>query len=198
MLKKKKMPAIICFVIATFIKIIPVFFLIWLVFRGNFKTYIRIILMVSACIFIPFILRGFNTGWMDLKNYYLQFIKPFQEGRVEYPFSNQSLSAAVYRLFQPLTDTQNIGEDHAQDFQPFYLPIEIVKKIYTYIVATLFLSFIVFLSFTTLRSTFSFSFHFFVHFFEYLQIEVMKVNITQWGVASISNSLRWRPSKTQT
>src|ERR1035441_10552847 len=147
MIKKKEMPAIICFVIATFIKIIPVFFLIWLIFRGNFRTYVKMFIAVSLCIIIPIIWRGFNTGLMDLNHYYIQFLKPFQDGRVEYPFTNQSLSAAIYRLFQPLQDTLNLGEDHAQDFQPFYLPLIMVKKIYTCCAAFLFLTFLAFLSF---------------------------------------------------
>jgi hypothetical protein len=145
MLKKKETPAIICFVTATFIKIIPVFFLIWLVFRGNLRTYLKILITILLCLIIPLIWRGFYTGIMDLKNYYIEFLKPFQEGRVEYPFTNQSLSAAIYKLFRPLNDTQNLGDAHTQDFQLFYLPIDTVSKIYSFSAALIFITFIIYL-----------------------------------------------------
>ena len=136
LLKKKETPAIICFVIATFIKIIPIFFIIWLLIRGNFKTYIKVAIAIVLCFLIPLIWRGFDLGTQDLKHYYQTFIEPFQNGKVEAYYSNESLSSSIYKIFIPEVDEWHY------DFTIIQLPLALVKKINLICVATLFLSFV--------------------------------------------------------
>jgi glycosyl transferase family 87 len=136
LLKKKETPAIICFVIATFIKIIPVFFIIWLLIRGNFKTYIKVGIATLLCFIIPLIWRGFDLGMQDLKHYYQSFIEPFQNGKVEAYYSNESLSSSIYKIFIPEVDEWHY------DFSIIQLPLQIVKRINLVCIITLFLSFV--------------------------------------------------------
>ena len=151
LLKNREMPAVICFVAATFFKIIPIFFLIWLFFRGNRKTYLKEIIVSLACILIPFLLRGPATGLVDLKNYYHTFLEPFQNGRVEYPFTNQSLSAGVYKLSIPLVDTLTLGEGHENDFNILNLTEAQAKGIYQLCAILIFGAFILYLLFLKIK-----------------------------------------------
>ena len=126
MLKNKDTIAVIFFVVATFIKVIPLFFLIWLLFRGTFKTYLKVLLAITICILIPFIWRGADLGFQDLQNYYLTFLEPFQQGRVEAEFHNHSLSSGIYKLSLPMTN------EPGWDFNIFNLTQEAAKRVYFY------------------------------------------------------------------
>ena len=106
-LKGKEWVAVWCIVIGVFIKIIPVFFIPWLILRGNFSTVLKIVLCSALCFILPLIWRTFPVGWHDLNHYYNTFLGPFKEGRVEALFKNQSLSAAIYRLCLPNGDGDN-------------------------------------------------------------------------------------------
>jgi len=141
MLKNKETPAVICFVIATFIKVIPIFFLIWLLFRGNYKTYLKALLVTALCVLIPLIWRGFDMGIQDIKNYYITFLEPFQQGRVEAEFHNHSLSSGIYKLSLPMQNEPGF------DFNILHLTEYQAKKIYFYSLITIFLLFISCLSY---------------------------------------------------
>ncbi|MEI6816574.1 MAG: glycosyltransferase family 87 protein [Bacteroidota bacterium] len=136
MLKGKDTTAAICFVVATFIKVIPMFFLFWLVFRGNFKTYVKVLLTMAVCVLIPFLWRGFDMGMQDLRNYYTTFLEPFQQGRVEAEFHNHSLSSGIYKLSLPMTN------EPGWDFNILNLTQEMAKKVYFYSMVILFGMFI--------------------------------------------------------
>ncbi len=95
----KNTNAIILLTIAVFIKIIPVFILIWIVSKGNYKNYLRAFAFAFLCIVVPLLLRGTHQGIIDLQEYYITFLQPFQEGRVEPKLQNYGLSAALYKVF---------------------------------------------------------------------------------------------------
>ncbi len=126
MLKNKETPAVICFVTATFIKVIPLFFLIWLVFRGTFKTYLRVLIFTVLCLLVPLLWRGVEMGTHDLKDYYITFLEPFKEGRVEAVFHNHSLSSAIYNISLPMYDKLGL------DFNLLHLTEAAARKVYFY------------------------------------------------------------------
>ena len=103
-LKGKEWIAVWCIVIGVFIKVIPIFFIPWLILRGNFKTIFKIAACSAFCLLLPLLWRSWHIGLQDLQNYYVSFLGPFKEGRVEALFKNQSLSAAIYRLCLPNMD----------------------------------------------------------------------------------------------
>lgn len=126
LLKKKETFSVICFVIATFIKIIPLFFLIWLVFRGNFNTYKKIALISVLCLLLPMIWRGPATGIRDIQNYYSTFLEPFRQGKVEPELQNQSLSAGIYKI------ALTTGKDPGYDYNILHLTEQTAKQLYSY------------------------------------------------------------------
>jgi len=91
------------FVVATFIKVIPVFFLAWLVFRGRRRSVLAIAPVTLACLALPMVQRGVTGGVRDLTEYYHAFLENFQAGvPPRYNrYTNQSLGAAVDRLMRP-------------------------------------------------------------------------------------------------
>ena len=103
-LVKKDEYAIMLLVIATFIKIIPLFILIWVLSKSNYKNYLRTIFYSLLCITIPLLIRGIHQGVIDLQEYYITFLQPFQEGRVEPKLQNYGLSAALYKVFSYTAD----------------------------------------------------------------------------------------------
>src|SRR6185437_1164513 len=100
-LKGKGTVAIVFFVLATFLKVYPVFFLIWLVLRGSVKTPFVIAAFTLLFIITPMINRGLDQGKADIEDYYTSFIKPFEKGRIEPQFHNHSLSSAIFKITQP-------------------------------------------------------------------------------------------------
>jgi hypothetical protein len=100
-LQGKETLAISFFVFGTFLKILPIFFLIWIVIMGNWKTPLKIALISLFCVVSPILFRGWEQNWIDHLRYYHVFLAPFQNGRVEPEFCNYSLSSMIYNLCQP-------------------------------------------------------------------------------------------------
>ncbi len=103
-LKKNGWLAAALLVLAIFIKILPIFFIPWLVLRGSYKTVFKLIVCVVLCITLPWLWRGWQAGITDIHNYYITFLEPFQNGRVEPEFHNQSLAAVIYKVCIPTTN----------------------------------------------------------------------------------------------
>ncbi|MEO8762292.1 MAG: glycosyltransferase family 87 protein [Bacteroidia bacterium] len=102
----KRNVAITLLVVATFIKIIPIFILIWLLSKCNYKQYAIAFVGFVVCIALPLLMRGLTQGFIDLQEYYTSFLEPFQHGRVEPKLQNYGLSAALYKVFS-VTDDGN-------------------------------------------------------------------------------------------
>ncbi|HVA98684.1 MAG TPA: glycosyltransferase family 87 protein [Bacteroidia bacterium] len=98
--------AIILLVIATFIKIIPLFILLLILSKCNYKKYFLTFFCVIICIVLPVLMRGKTQGFVDIHEYYITFLAPFQHGRVEPKLQNYGLEAALYKLFS-YTDNGN-------------------------------------------------------------------------------------------
>lgn len=103
-IKGREWRAVIFLTLAIFIKILPVFFVPWLLLRGNYKTVLKFIICIAVCVALPCLWRGWQAGISDLHNYYITFLQPFQDGRVEPEFHNQSLAAVMYKIFLPTTN----------------------------------------------------------------------------------------------
>jgi hypothetical protein len=132
---KKDNTAILLLVIASFIKIIPIFMLIWVLSKSNYKNYIRTVIYTILCIAIPLILRGFYQGIIDIQEYYITFLQPFQEGRVEPKLQNYGLSAALYKVFSFTED----GEKYKYIIT--ILPTATISLIYKLIIISLLIAF---------------------------------------------------------
>ena len=134
-LVKKDNYAIMLLVIATFIKIIPIFILIWILSKSNYKNYVRAFIYSLLCIAIPLLMRGISQGIIDLQEYYISFLQPFQEGRVEPKLQNYGLSAALYKVFSFTADGEKYG------YIITILPIATIQLIYKCILILLLLAF---------------------------------------------------------
>ena len=102
-LKKNNPASIACLVIATGIKVLPIIFLGWMLSKMNIKYWFTALLFACILIVLPIIWRGLDLGIQDLKDYYVSFLEPFQQGRVEPKLQNYALSAAIYKWFVPLS-----------------------------------------------------------------------------------------------
>jgi hypothetical protein len=132
---KKDNYAIMLLVIATFIKIIPLFVLIWILSKSNYKNYLRAFVYTLLCIAIPLMMRGMHQGMIDLQEYYVTFLQPFQEGRVEAKLQNYGLSAALYKVFSYTADGDKYG------YIIHIVPAATISILYKSIVILLLLSF---------------------------------------------------------
>jgi hypothetical protein len=102
-LKKNNPASIACLVIATGIKVLPIIFLGWMLSKMNIKYWFTALFFACILIGLPIIWRGFDLGIQDLHDYYVSFLEPFQQGRVEPKLQNYALSAAIYKWFVPLS-----------------------------------------------------------------------------------------------
>ena len=92
------------FVVAAFVKIVPVFFVLWLFIRGRLRAAVAALGVSAVCLALPLVQRGVSTGVQDLLDYNRTFLQPFRESGVpaQYDrYTNQSLGAAVFRLMRP-------------------------------------------------------------------------------------------------
>jgi hypothetical protein len=131
------------FTIATFLKIVPVFFLFWVIIRGRTRAVLSVILASAVCLGLPILLRGFETGTKDLAGYHQSFLKAFQEGKVRTTYLNQNLASAIYRMALPSQNEENLN------YQLISLSEDTVKVVYklSFIaILLLFVSNLVFLS----------------------------------------------------
>jgi len=144
---KKDHYAIPLVVAATFIKIIPLFILLWILSKSNYKNYIRAFIYSIICIALPLLMRGFHQGVIDLQEYYVTFLQPFQEGRVEPKLQNYGLSAALYKVFSYTED----GDKY--HYIITILPTATINLIYKCIIICLLLAFVGMLAYSRFKKT---------------------------------------------
>ena len=112
------------FVIASFIKIVPLFFVGWLLIRGRKEVILPILISSILCLSMPVLLRGLETGTRDLQEYYYSLINTFQEGKVLIKYTNQNLIAAIFRLGRPSHESESLN------YRLFNLSEKEVRTIY--------------------------------------------------------------------
>lgn len=102
-LRRNNVASIACLVIATGIKVLPIIFLVWILSKMKIKYWLTALLFAFILIVLPIIWRGWHWGIQDLNDYYVSFLEPFQQGRVEPKLQNYAMSAAIYKWFVPLS-----------------------------------------------------------------------------------------------
>jgi len=100
-------------VVATAIKLVPVFLVAWLVVRGRRRAALAVVPIGLACLALPMLQRGPTKGVRDLADYYHTVLQGFGEGQVVQRYTNQNLAASVYRLTRAPT------EPTERDYQVF-------------------------------------------------------------------------------
>ena len=126
-LNQRQWATVTCLSIAIGIKILPIVVLGWLVTKSDYKFILKAIVAMGICFILPILFRGTDMGLADLKEYYVTFIEPFKQGRVEPDYQNYSLSAAIYKLTMP-----SIGEINPRGLQYnlFNIPMAAAQNIY--------------------------------------------------------------------
>lgn len=144
-LKKRVGLSCLLFSIATFIKVIPVFFLFWVIIRGRIKTAVSVFVVAAVCLTLPILPRGPGAGIQDLKDYHNTFLEDFQKGKVVTSYMNQNLASAIYRMALPSENPENLN------YQYISLTEDTVKIIYKVSFMTILLLFISSLIFLRIR-----------------------------------------------
>ena len=98
--------AAVWFVVATALKITPVFFVIWLLVRGRRRALVTVPPAALACLLVPLLLRGPATGAAELREYYHSFLEGPQHGQVG--TGDQNLGGMVYRMLRPTTNPEQL------------------------------------------------------------------------------------------
>jgi len=86
------------FVVATAIKITPIFFVAWLMIRGRRRAVVAVVALGLACVVVPLLLRGPSRGVSELREYYHVFLEKHQHGEVASYTAGQNIAALVSRM----------------------------------------------------------------------------------------------------
>jgi len=95
------------FVISSFIKVTPVFFVVWILIRCGKKVILPVIIASLLCLILPVVFRGIEPGIQDMSDYYRKIVRPFREGKVDISFQNQNAAGTIYRMTRPSNNEQN-------------------------------------------------------------------------------------------
>ena len=108
--EKKYSIAVVFFVIGTFIKIYPVFLLIYtFVLNPKKNVVISIAASVFLCLAVPSLQRGLSAGIEDHKIYYETFLKEFKEGKVIPDLKNHTIKTFLVKASDKTTNNGSIN-----------------------------------------------------------------------------------------
>lgn len=113
---------------ATAIKVVPLVLVAWLVARGRRRAALAVLPLGIACVALPILQRGPESGVRDLTDYYHQ-VREFGAGRVVQRYTNQNLAAAVYRLMRPPAPTEPT-EPTDRDYRVFTASEQTARTVY--------------------------------------------------------------------
>lgn len=101
---------VIFFVLATNIKILPLFFIIYtLMLNCNRKVIISIFLSSILCLSLPLLFRGIDKGVNDYISYYDVFLESFQKGKVDDNYLNQNIAGSIHRILLPSVNEEKLN-----------------------------------------------------------------------------------------
>lgn len=104
--------ALLLLSIGAWIKVLPVFFVFWILIRSfSWKRLMVVALVSLGCVGLPFLQHGPEQGTTDLLGYYNDFLRENMVDEVNTIWRNQSLSAAVTRALVPEENAE--GLDYA-------------------------------------------------------------------------------------
>jgi hypothetical protein len=125
-LKHKNYQAATMFVLATFFKVIPAVFIIWLLVRRfSWKLFAFIIGLAVFLFIVPVPFRGIDQGIADIDHFFALMYQVFTHMLNNNVYINQSMAASVMRL---LTDTSEVN---ATNVHLFYLSFQTARIITT-------------------------------------------------------------------
>ena len=102
--------ALVFLSMGAWIKVLPVFFIFWILLRKfSWKAVATVALVSVFCIGITFLQRGWEQGIQDHIGYYEDFLKGNMVDGVNTIWRNQSLSAALTRAFVPEENAENLN-----------------------------------------------------------------------------------------
>jgi hypothetical protein len=105
-------------VVATLIKITPIFFVVWAVVRGGWRAFRAALVVGLAGLLLPIAQRGPSLGIADLTAYYDSFLQQFAAGGVVTPYTNQTIGAMVYRAVTTPKSPQPFEYHYLSSLQP--------------------------------------------------------------------------------
>jgi len=115
-LKNKPSYSIAITIVATFFKVLPILFIPYFLFRAFSLKNIGIsILITGALIIAPMAQRGFDGALHDYKEYYVEFLSAFKNGKVIPTYTNQNVTASVYRAFMGSDKKEDVPKLGAQE-----------------------------------------------------------------------------------
>jgi Glycosyltransferase family 87 len=94
----REVAAAAAFVVATAIKITPIFFVAWLVIRGRGRATLAVLALAATCVAVPLMLRGPARGLSELREYYHVFLEKHEHGEVQSYTAGQNIAALVSRM----------------------------------------------------------------------------------------------------
>jgi hypothetical protein len=98
--------------LASFIKIYPVFLLIYVFFsKMTKKAFFAIAITVVLCIVVPSAQRGFTKGLNDHLKYYEVFLKEFQEGKLKVGEKVHTFKSFSFKILAPETLNSDVDTD---------------------------------------------------------------------------------------
>jgi glycosyl transferase family 87 len=106
-LRARDVEAAAWFVVATAIKVTPVFFVLWLLVRGRRRAQLAVPPVALACVLVPLLVRGPARGTAELEEYYHSFLRP-QGSQVGTAITNQNFGALVYRMLRPSENPEQL------------------------------------------------------------------------------------------
>ena len=120
----RDIPAAAAFVGATAIKLIPVFFVAWIMVRGRTRAALAVVPLALAAVALPIAQRGPARGIQDLREYHAALLRGLSHGRVIQEYKNHNLAAAVYRLTRPPQ------QSHERDYRIVTLSEDAAQGVY--------------------------------------------------------------------
>ena len=105
-------------VVATAIKLTPIFFLVWLAIRGRPRAVLAVPLFALACVAAPLLARGPSTGADDVVDYYRSFLEPQRRSDLDSYASGQNLAALVTRMTRPVQDSDGRSYQYVPASEP--------------------------------------------------------------------------------
>jgi hypothetical protein len=137
MLRYKNYTAAMMFILATFFKVIPGVFIIWLLVRRFSLKLLMFVIGFSLFLFLfPVPFRGFEQGIADIRDFFALMHHVSTHMINNNAYINQNLVASLMRL---LTDTSEVN---ATNLHLFYLPFQTARIIVTIISSGVFIYFI--------------------------------------------------------
>jgi len=102
MSRRKDATAAVIYTVAAFIKVLPVFFTVYIFgVRRSRKVFLAIAITGIFCVLAPALQRGLSAGYADHLSYYETFLKDFKQGKVITKEVNHTLRSFTLKAFVP-------------------------------------------------------------------------------------------------